>query len=220
MSMGKRVWITGNVYHVYSKSIAGFKIFNSEEDFTRVIEGLQYYQRAGILPSFSYYKEMPELSGVQHEKYFNRRARHRLVDIVAYCIMPTHIHFILKQLQPFGVTLVMKKLLNSYTKYFNMRHRRKGPLWEGRFKAVLVKTDEQLLHLTRYIHLNPVTAELVDNPEDWAFSSCREYLALTQEKMCNYEGLFTIEPDSYREFLLNRIDYQKELASIKSLLLD
>ena len=70
----------------------------------------------------------------------------------------------------------MRRLLNSYTRYFNEKIKRKGPLWEGRFKKVLVNSDEQLLHLTRYVHLNPVSAGIVEKPEDWPCSSYREYI--------------------------------------------
>ncbi len=78
--------------------------------------------------------------------------------------MPTHIHLILKQLKEDGISAYMSKILNSYTCYFNRRTKRKGPLWESRFKRVEVTSDEQLLHLTRYIHLNPVTAHIVEEP--------------------------------------------------------
>jgi putative transposase len=79
--------------------------------------------------------------------------------------MPTHIHLVLRQLKDGGISKFMSNILNSYSRYFNIKHNRKGPLWEGRFRKVLVGSDEQLLHLTRYVHLNPVTACLVDKPK-------------------------------------------------------
>ena len=78
----------------------------------------------------------------------------------------------------------MGDILNSYSRYFNTKQKRKGPLWEGRFENVLIKTDEQLLHLTRYIHLNPVTAYLVDQAKDWQASSYNEYLENSDFNEC------------------------------------
>ena len=115
---------------------------------------------------------------------------------------------------------VNEKVLKSYSKYFNKKYKRKGPLWETRFKNVHVDTDEQLLHLTRYIHLNPVTALLVKKPEDWNFSSYKEYLRESPRKICEFEEFIPIEKNEYKLFVEERIDYQKELAKIKHLLLE
>ncbi|MCM8826817.1 MAG: hypothetical protein NC904_04785 [Candidatus Omnitrophica bacterium] len=81
----------------------------------------------------------------------------------------------------------MSRVSNSYARYFNIKYGRRGPLWEGTFKNVLVNNDEQLLHLTRYIHLNPTTAFLVERPEDWSFSSYREYLDKEDKDKIGYQ---------------------------------
>ena len=136
--------------------------------------------------------------------------------------MPTHFHLIVKQLIDKGISNFMNNLQNSYSRYFNTKHKRKGPLWEGRFKSVLVKTDEQLIHLSRYLHLNPVTAHIVKKPEQWTMSSYREYL-LTEDlnnKICKFEDILDIKRDTYRKFVEDRISYQRELAEIKNLLLE
>ena len=119
-----------------------------------------------------------------------------------------------------GISLYMKNLLNSYTRYFNTKTKRKGPLWQGRFKSVLIKTDEQLLHLTRYIHLNPTSEDLVEKPEDWPYSSYNEYLRNSEEPLCSFSKYLDIEPKTYKEFVESRKDYQKRLSEIKHLLLE
>jgi putative transposase len=148
--------------------------------------------------------------------------KEKLVEIIAYCIMPTHLHLVLKQLEDNGISIFMNRILNSYSHYFNIKHERKGPLWEGRFKHILVEKDEYLLHLTRYIHLNPVTAYLVNKPEEWFASSYGEYLqdVKKDDKICKYSEILEIEPKSYREFIEDRISYQRELAKIKHLVMD
>ena len=111
---------------------------------------------------------------------------------------------------------------NSYTRYFNTKTERKGPLWESRFKSVVVTTDEQLLHLTRYIHLNPTTANLVNEPQDWDFSSYREFIEEVQEeeKVCNYSMSLDLDHIDYKEFVSSRINIQRDLARIKELCID
>ncbi len=179
----------------------------------------------------SYYKvENPPMrfsifSDIRNKEYFCKRhffPKDNLVEIIAYCFMPTHIHLVLQQMKKDGISIFMGKVLNSYTRYFNLKNKRKGPLWESRFKNVEVGTDEQLLHLTRYIHLNPVTANLVEDPSDWSFSSYKEYLGEKQleENICNYSRLLDIIPKDYRKFVSSRKEYQRELAGLKELFLD
>ncbi|MDO8579983.1 MAG: transposase, partial [Candidatus Omnitrophota bacterium] len=140
-----------------------------------------------------------------------------LVEIIAYCLMPTHIHLVLKQLKDNGISHFMRNIQNSYTHYFNERYKRKGPLWIGRFKNVLVESDSQLLHLTRYVHLNPSTAGLTRNPLDW-HSSYGEYLnPKTNDRLCHWEELIDLSTSQYRAFVEERIDYQRELAFLKHL---
>ncbi len=152
------------------------------------------------------------------EKYSSKKEN--LVEIIAYCIMPTHLHMALVQLKDRGISIYMKNLLDSYTRYFNIKNERKGPLWQGRFKSVLVEGDEQLLHLTRYIHLNPTSDNLVKKAGDWLYSSYHEYLATTDKKLCNFFRYLDIEPERYETFVEERQEYQKEMNEIKHLLLE
>jgi putative transposase len=195
---------TNLVYHVFSKSIADYVVFNSENDFQRMRETLRYYRYANasthslLLPA----------------------SKEQNVQIIAYCLMNTHFHLVLKQLKEGGISIFINKVLNSFTRYFNQKYDRKGPLWEGRFKRILIETDEYLLHLTRYIHLNPVTAYIVNSPEEWKYSSFHEYLGSASDPLCEFHSLFNIAPDKYNNFVKSRIDYQRSLAGIKDLLLD
>ena len=214
--MEKGLLVTGEIYHVFTKSIAGFRIFNDSAEFLRMIETIRYYQRKAQsirLSRFNYLKDQDKLEIDEGEK---------LIEIIAYCLMPTHLHLVLKQLIDKGVSTGMNNILNSYSRYFNIRHNRKGPLWEGRFKRVLVKSDEQLLHLTRYVHLNPVTAYLVDKPTDWTASSYKEFIGKNniEKRICEYKDILNIESDSYKDFVEDRISYQRELAKIKDLILE
>jgi putative transposase len=78
-----------------------------------------------------------------------------------------------------------------------------GSLFQGRFEAIHVDTEEYLLHLTRYIHLNPVCANIVEKAEDWEFSSYQEYLNLRQGSLPKIDGVRSQfqSADAYRYFL-------------------
>jgi putative transposase len=182
---------------------------------------IRYYQREKPSIKFSKYLNLSIINRNPQDDAIPSPDE-KLVELIAFCLMPTHLHFIVKQLKQNGISTFMSTILNSYTRYFNTKYKRKGPLWEGRFKNAVVQTDEQLLHLTRYIHLNPVTAYLVDKPEEWPASSYKEYMLMVDdsEKICTYDGLLQIEPDTYRKFVINRASYQRDLAHIKELLID
>lgn len=213
----------GEVYHIFSKSIADFKVFNSDSDFRRMQQLMKYYKVNNEI-KFSDFLSLKIVERDGFDNVFNilLKDKENLVQIIAYCLMPTHVHLILKQLRENGISNYMSNILNSYSRYFNTLHKRKGPLWESRFKSVLVKSDEQLFYLTSYLHLNPVTAKLIDHPEDWAFSSYGEYLSKISDTVCicQFDDILEIKPSSYRKFVNNRIAYQRELAKIKSLTID
>ncbi len=211
--------LEGNIYHVFTKSIAGFEIFRNNLDYERMRRLLRYYKIEKPPLKFSAFVERKD----KDQFLLNGNSgKEELVGIIAYCCMPTHIHVILKQIKKAGISIFMSNVLNSYTRYFNIKTNRRGPLWESRFKSVVVTTDEQLLHLTRYIHLNPTTANLVNEPHDWDFSSYKEFLGGIQEeeRICNNSMSLNIDPMDYKEFVSSRINIQRELARIKELCLD
>lgn len=211
----KEVLITGNYYHIFNKSIAGYRIFSEEGDCLRMKQMMKYYQYEGRELSFSHFVRFSEVEG---EGFWNslpayHAGRKRLVEIAAYCIMPTHLHFILKQIKQNGIEKFIGNVLNSYTRYFNLRRKRSGPLWQSRFQSVSVESDEQLLHLTRYIHLNPVTAYLVERPEEWHASSYEEYLRdpfVEEEAISSppFDRLDNIA--GYKQFVHEGIQYQRD----------
>ena len=214
--------LNGQLYHVFSRSIAGFGIFKSESDYLRVIDAIRFYQKEKPPLKFSKFIQWKRKGEVPLDTIVKWSARDDLVQIYAHCIMPTHVHLILKQLKENGISIFMSHVLNSYARYLNTKLKRKGPLWENKFKNVLVKTDEQLLHLTRYLHINPTTAGLVDKPEEWIPSSYKEYLLQVEEsdRICEFEDILDIEPVSYLKFVEDRIAYQRDLAMLKKLTLE
>jgi len=213
--------VNGEVYHILSKSIAGYEIFNTPADYLRMVHLLRYYQKETKMRFSDFLLLKGVGTGFNTYLAEYNADKNDLVQIIAYCLMPTHFHLILKQLENEGISKFIGNILNSYTRYFNVKHKRRGPLWEAKFKNVLVGNDEQLLHLTRYLHSNPTTALLVEKPEEWIYSSYKEYLGENDEvALCDFKDVIDINPKSYRKFVNDRISYQRELAKIKSLLLD
>ncbi|MDD3774056.1 MAG: transposase [Patescibacteria group bacterium] len=218
MPRRKESLINNNYYHIYSRSIANFIIFNDEKEFKRMLQILNLYSFKDFTYRYSYFINRTPNERKEIVKKLNHDKK--IVSIIAYCLMPTHIHLCLKQDAENGISNFMNKILNSYSHFFNIRHKRNGPLWSSRFKNVLVKTDKQLLHLTRYFHLNPTSAGLIKNPNDWQYSSYNEYLGQTQTNICEKENLFNFSQKEYKKFVENRKDYQKQLSKIKRLLID
>ncbi len=212
--------VKDEIYHIYNRSIAKYQIFNTTAEFSRMRKLFSYYQRGEKKQRFSEWEKRKNV--IPEKEDLETKKANKLVSIIAYCIMPTHFHLILKQLKDKGISVFISQISNSYTRYFNLKHKRKGPLWEREFQNVLVSTDEQLLHLTRYIHLNPVTAFLADKPEDWEFSSYREYLGEIEEgdRICRFEDILDIMPEEYKAFVNDRISYQRELEKIKHLIME
>ncbi|MBN2483988.1 MAG: transposase [Candidatus Omnitrophica bacterium] len=213
--------ITGQVYHVFSRTIAKYVVFHNDYDYIRMAKMIEYYQYRDRPISFSKFDRMTS-EQIKETNTVVSQSDQKLVQIIAYCSMPTHIHLVLKQTVDNGISDFVRRLLNSYARYFNTKYDRKGPLWEARFKNVRVETDDQLLHLTRYVHLNPVTAYLTNDPADWRASSYKEYVSLDKKakRMCEYGDLFEIRPAQYLSFVQDRVFYQRDLAKIKHLLFD
>lgn len=212
--------VNGEYYHIYTRSISGFQVFNNPEEYSRMMEYIELFQFENFNYKYTDFKRL-DLS-VQTQIRENLKLDEKRVQVVAYCLMPTHLHMVLKQNTELGISKYMGKVLDSYSKYFNNRHKRFGPLWSSRFKNLLVNNDEQLLHLTRYIHLNPTSAGLINNPEEWAYSSLSEFIETSnfRNKMCEFNGLFDFTPENYKAFVADKKDYQKNLSVIKSLMLD
>lgn len=205
-------FVNDQYYHIYNRGTEKRALFEGTTDRRRFLKTLRYYQIAGPKPKFSNYFKL-ELFKIDPSK--------KIVEILCYCLMPNHFHLLIKQLRDGGITEFLSKVSNSYTKYFNTKYNRVGPLFQGEFKAVLVESDEQLLHLSRYIHLNPLSAFLVKNLDDYEWSSFKEYTG-GAVGLCAKDGIlgFFKSPKSYQQFVLDQADYGQTLESIKHQLID
>ena len=148
--------------------------------------------------------------------YFLRQLRRYLlpvvIDVIAYCLMPNHYHLLIF-LKTDDLSRPMQRFSLSYTKAINKRYARVGALFQGRFKAAIVETDPYLLHLSRYIHLNPVLAGLVKQPENWEYSSYQEYVGVRQGSLPSPQAVLSQFPSSsdYQRFVQSYMDSDKKI---------
>ena len=160
-----RQYEEGGIYHIYNRGINKQDIFLDKKDYAMFLFYLKLYL------------EKPEnVKDIDFQKrnYLERKNFYKNVDLLLYCLMPNHLHLSIKQEGEKDITSLMRCLMLNYSMYFNKRHNRVGPLFQGRYKAVLVQNDEYLVHLSRYIHLNP--SAKVPNLGEYDYSSYNAYL--------------------------------------------
>lgn len=196
------------------------RIFSDDYLPSSFLKIVEYYRSSKARLRFSDHKELSNinqnliLKEILNPIYFK-------VEILSYCLMPTHFHFLLKQLFENGVSKFIADILNSFTRYFNIKTERKGPIFLPRFKAVQILNEEQLKHVSRYIHLNPYSDGLVkdiNKLENYPWSSFKEYLSNSSQKLSDPDfilGLFNNDKLRYKKFVFDNADYQKSLEYIK-----
>lgn len=147
------------IYHVFNRSIARTEIFSNKFNLHKAIEILDYYRFIQVLRLSRFKKLTPQLK----KDYSDMVIRDKpLVEIYASALMPNHYHFLLKQVQDKGIVKFISNFQNSFAKAFNLKNDRNGALFQNAFKAKRIGNDEQFIHVSRYVHLNPVTAYLIE----------------------------------------------------------
>jgi putative transposase len=127
--------------------------------------------------------------------------------LYAYCLMTNHVHLLLER-QASAVGQIMHRLLTGYAQYYNRQHRRVGHLFQGRHRAILCQSERYLSQLVRYIHLNPVRAGIVSQPEEYEYSSHRAYLGMAPAGIVDVDPVLRhfgakrkVARDRYRQFV-------------------
>lgn len=151
--MGRKLEFgVGEFYHVFNRGTDKRLIFLDDHDRERFLRSLLLFN--STVPTESRHHGGRSSAGFWNSK--KRRARETLVEIGAYCLMPNHFHLLVREKQAGGLSLFMRKLLTSYSMYFNLKNKRRGALFESRFGATHANTDDYLRYLFAYIHLNPI----------------------------------------------------------------
>ncbi len=221
MAGRKLVFATDEYYHVFNRGIARQPVYFSRRDYERFLLTLSYYR----------YRRAPvKLSRLLQLSIENRQTllknligQQTLVEIICFVCLPNHIHLALKQTSEKGISTFMSKSINSYTKYINTRHERVGDLFQGVFKAVHIETNEQLIHLSRYIHLNPSTSHLItiEKLATYPWSSYPEYIK-GSSSIVNMDIVLSQfkSTHDYMHFVNDQAKYQLQLKEIEHLTME
>lgn len=215
--------VTGEIYHVFNRGIDHRPTFTNTREYQRAIIAFRFYQSASPPIKLS---QFLILNKEKQEDIWNRlKQEEKLIEFFSYSLMPNHLHFLLRQTKDKGISKFMSNFQNSFTRYFNTRHERIGPLFLDQFKAVRIETEEQLVHVSRYIHLNPYSSFVVKSTKElknYPWSSLPEYLGLTVENICDRETILTNfkNPKDYQKFVFDQANYQRELEKVKHLIFE
>lgn len=145
--MKKIELVSGCYYHIYNRGVDKRCIFMDEADYRRFVNYLSDFNTLNCVTNYSYRGQtsIEQRTSIKKEQ---------LVDVVSFILIPNHFHLILCQLVDNGISKFMQKIETGYVMYFNKKNERTGRLYESKFKTKLIETDEYLMHLSRYIHLN------------------------------------------------------------------
>ena len=214
--------VTGQLYHVFNRGVARLPTFTNESEYNRAMALINYYRFANVSLKYSNFNDLP-LSQQQEILDNLKKQNDLLVKIHSFILMPNHFHFALEPVIEGGISRFISNFSNSYTKYVNTVQDRVGPLFQGKFKAVHIKSDSQLTHLSRYHHLNIYTDGVVttiDQILNYSYSSMPNYLGGGLYDFVETELVLSHfkSREAYKIFVLNNKDYQRNLGKIRKLL--
>jgi putative transposase len=173
---------SGQYYHIFNRGVNHQPIFVREDNYRFLLRRIKLF-----LPDYS-------------------------LTFIAYCLMPNHYHMLIRVNVANTLSPFIQRLFSSYTQAYNKQQGRSGTLFEGRPKCKLVAEDAYVLQLSRYIHLNPVKAGLVDHPAGWPYSNYQEWVNLRPGKLFDLSfvrGYFP-KPADYEDFVTTNVTEEQE----------
>ncbi len=175
------IWQKGLYYHIYNRGARQVTIFREATNYLFTISKIQEYSQA------------------------------KRISVIAYCLMPNHYHFLVRQDGDEPAGSLPQSIFNSYSKAYNKMYSHSGTLFEGRFRAKAIQSSSHLLHLCRYIHGNPVKDGMVEEPQDWPYSN---YLEWTEERPGELVDRDFIKeqfskPEEYQRFLMEYLNTRR-----------
>ena len=228
------------IYHVFNRGVEKRDIFLSDGDRWRFLQGMYLFNSEYGTLNLLYRLEQEK--GKMHfgilREYMKKKKvkRKHLVRILADCLKPNHYHFLLEELQKNGISRFMQRLGTGYVGYFNTKYERVGPLFQGPFKAVEVKTDEQLAYLLAYINvinpgqeLEPELKSQAQDPEEilrfvehYPWSTHLEYLGKRESIIVDkgVAGTLFSTPKAYKEFVAGIIRGKKPMQLPDAMYID
>jgi putative transposase len=196
-----RIDIEQSYYHVYARGVNAQNIFREPADYTYFLYAMRRYLAE---------KEMLNSAGIPYDKLGHQ------IEVLCYCLMTNHFHILVYQIEQSGLQRLMRRVMTAYSRYFNAKYERRGPLFESRYRACLIDEESHFEHISRYIHLNPVQWRT------YPYSSLGIYLGQQNSDWLKPGRIIEMfdSIEDYRQFVTDYEAAQRELESIKHQLAD
>lgn len=179
----------GEIYHVYNRGVGKMDIFRDHDDYLLLISRLREALHPGEQPSTMAHdmQDGAHLAQPVRRRYVYPRKKlpAGAFTLIAYCLMPNHYHFLVRQNGSAPVSKLILNVFGGYAKCFNKKYDRVGSLFQDQFKAVRVDSDEYLRWVSAYIHANPLVARMVDSLDGYPYSSYPDLAGLREGTLCD-----------------------------------
>lgn len=188
-------------YHVYARGSNKQKLFLDDADYKYFLSLFERYLSM---------KQTTSKTGEPYPHYYGN------IELVAYCLMSNHFHIYVYQKEVPYLEKFMRSLMTSYSRYFNLKYKRTGPVYESRYKAVRINQEAYYQHITRYIHLNPRL---------WRthkYSSIRYYEFGNEPEWLKPQKVLEVfaSKDEYMEFVTDYEEMRDMMSELKYQLAD
>lgn len=207
-------YIEGGFYHIYNRGVEKREIFLDDRDYRVFLSYLKLYLEPRDETSLRSLLAEPDTPWKEKDKALKLLKLNNFYDeisLLSHCLIPNHFHLSIRQKSANGIEKFMRSLGTKYVQYFNKRYERVGPLFQGTYKAVLVESDEQLLHLSRYIHIQPIKhslRSLLAELREYSYSSYGDYLGQRKTNWVHPEEILKFFKTAQRTSLKDVLSYQ------------
>ena len=216
-------FVENGYYHIYNRGVEKRTIFLDEQDYKTFLSYLKFYlTNPNSIDLRGLSSQVRPTSPSKILRNYSES-----ITLIAYCLMPNHFHLFIKQNDDFSMSNFMSSLSTKYVRYFNTRYKRVGHLFQDRYKAVRIEAENQWIHLSKYIHRNPLglSSYYKESPHklsEYRYSSYPNYLGHFHQKwvrpeeiIVNFGGKqnssyqrFVEEPEDITPIYLTAIDYE------------
>jgi REP-associated tyrosine transposase len=196
-----KIYKENSYYHIFNRGVAKNKIFREKQDYKHFLYYLKLYL-SEVKDEFDLQGRTLKVAPSRIPNNFSDK-----IKLSAYCLMPNHYHLLLYQTDKYLIRDFMRSIGTKYAMFFNQKYNRVGPIFQGKYKAVLVDTEDQLIYLTKYIHRNPVNILPTGSDlEGYKYSSYGNYLGKFSQDWLKHRSIlnnFTSDNKllSYQKFV-------------------
>ncbi len=197
------------MWHVYNRGVEKKTIFLDNQDYQVFLS----YFKIALGPEIPYEAKQLDMTQVINLRRSHLYSR---VELVAYCLMPNHFHLLCYQYDATGISDLMRSVATGYAMYFNKKYEHEGRIFQGTYKAAHIDSDSYWLHISRYIHLNPL--DVSQSYKDYPCSSYGYYVGEKRMKWLHPEWIMKdFDKQEYENFVADFVDYEKDLEGLKTI---